>query len=199
MAQESSHKVTHAYFLGGKDGCVTDRIINYYRELARGGAGLIIVGYAYIDDKASKSSPCQLGVSSCEHQPGLGWLAETIKENGAKACLPNSPRGEADPFLGAPPLKAPSRVPWEDIYAMGVPVPEELSIEEIEEIVEAFGDAALRAKSWLGLIWLRFTGHGYLDLKLSLTTCNKRGDWYGGSLKNRMRFLLEVSKTYARK
>src|SRR4030067_3180167 len=184
--------------LGGKDGCVTDRIIKHYGELARGGAGLIIVGYAYIDDKASKSGVCQLGASSCEHQPGLGWLAETIKENGAKACLQIC-HGGKQTFLGAPPLKAPSRIPWEEIYAAGVPVPEELFIEEIEEIVEAFGDAALRAKG-AGFDMVEVHGgHGYLIANFLSPRDNKRSDWYGGSLENRMRFLVQVVRNIRKK
>ena len=37
------------------NGYVTERLINHYRELARGGAGLIVVGYAYVDEKASQA------------------------------------------------------------------------------------------------------------------------------------------------
>ena len=184
----------------GKDGCVTDRTIKHYREFARGGAGLIIVGEVHVDDKASRCSPCGLSISSAEHQPGLGWLAETIKEYGAKACLQLS-HGGKQTFLGREvPLKAPSRVPWEDLYEMfGVPVPEELSLEEIEEIVEAFGNAAFRAKE-AGFDMVDLLGNsGYLITNFLSPRDNKRSDWYGGSLENRMRFLLQVVRNIRRK
>ena len=186
--------------LGGKDGCVNERIINYYKELARGGAGLIVIGYAYIDDKASKSSPCQLGVSSAEHQPGLAWLAETIKENGAKACLQISHGGKQILFLRENPLKAPSRVPWEELHEFfGVPVPQELSIEEIEELIEAFGNAAFRAKeAGFDMVQVH-AASAYLIANFLSARDNKRTDWYGGSLENRMRFLLEVIGNIRRK
>ncbi len=184
----------------GKDGCVTKRTINHYREFARGGAGLIVVGEVDIDDKASRSAPCSLCISSAEHQPGLGWLAETIQENGAKACLQLFHKGKQT-FMGREiPLKAPSRVPWEDIYEMfGVPVPEELSIEEIEEIIEAFGNGAFRAKE-AGFDMVDILGNsGYLITNFLSPRDNKRSDWYGGSLENRMRFLLQVVRNIRRK
>lgn len=67
------------------DGCATERMIAHYRELARGGAGLIIVEAAYIDDIASRATFCELGASRDEHRPGLMWLAKTINANGAGA------------------------------------------------------------------------------------------------------------------
>ncbi len=68
--------------LADKGGCVNKRTINFYREIASGGAGLVIVEIVYIDDIASKAVLGELGISSPEHQPGLEWLALTIKENG---------------------------------------------------------------------------------------------------------------------
>ncbi len=187
--------------LGDKDGCVNERIINYYRELARGGAGLVIVGYAYVDDKSSKASPCQLGISSAEHQPGLAWLAETIQENGAKACLQICHGGKQLLYVRQhPPLKAPSRVPWEDIHEMfGVPIPQEMSIEEIEELIEAFGNAAFRAKeAGFDMVQVH-AASAYLIANFLSARDNKRSDWYGGSLENRMRFLLKVIGNIRRK
>jgi 2,4-dienoyl-CoA reductase-like NADH-dependent reductase (Old Yellow Enzyme family)/thioredoxin reductase len=177
------------------DSCVTQRMINHYQELARGGSGLIIVEYAYVDNKASKSSPCQLGVSRLEHQPGLAWLASVIKENGARACLQIT-HGGRQKILGTPPIKAPSPVPWEILNA---PPPEELTLEEIKEIVEAFGDAALRAKL-VGFDMVEIHGaHGYLITEFLSPHTNKRTDSYGGSLENRMRFLLEIIADVRRK
>ena len=49
--------------LGARDGSVTERLIRYYTEIARGGAALIIVEYAFVDHKASQAGACQLGVA----------------------------------------------------------------------------------------------------------------------------------------
>lgn len=73
--------------LSGIDGQVTDNMIAYYTERAKGGAGTIIVEYAYIDELESKAAVSQLGVQSDHHITGLNELAEAIKSYGAKAVL----------------------------------------------------------------------------------------------------------------
>jgi 2,4-dienoyl-CoA reductase-like NADH-dependent reductase (Old Yellow Enzyme family)/thioredoxin reductase len=179
--------------LGAPDGTVTGRIIRHYKELARGGTGLVIVEYTWVDKKASKSGACQLGAADDEHIAGLSWLAQVIQANGAKAALQIEHCGRQK-FLGTPPIKAPSRVPWEELHAKGGAVPEELTFEEIEEIVKAFGDAARRAQI-AGFDMVELHGaHGYLVTNFLSPRTNKRTDWYGGSLENRMRFLLESVK-----
>ena len=47
--------------MSNMDGTVSDRLIRYYTEQARGGVGLVVVEYAYVDDIASKSAHCHLG------------------------------------------------------------------------------------------------------------------------------------------
>lgn len=177
--------------MGGIDGTVTPRLIRYYKEVALGGCAMVIVGYAWVDKEASKSAHCQIGVADNEHIPGLAWLAQTIQENGARAALQIEHAGRQK-FLGTPPMKAPSRVPWEELVLMGGVIPEELTFEEIQGIVEAFGDAARRTMM-AGFDMVEIHGaHGYLITNFLSPRTNKRTDWYGGSLENRMRFLLEV-------
>lgn len=177
--------------MGGMDGTVTDRLIRHYTELARGRPGLLIVEYSYIDKAASKSAQCQLGCADNEHIPGLAWLARTIQSHGVKAGLQLEHAGRQK-FLGTPPIKAPSRIPWEELHAMGGSVPEELTFEEIQEIVRAFGEAARRAQL-AGFDFVEIHGaHGYLITNFLSQRTNKRTDWYGGSLENRMRFLMQV-------
>ena len=79
--------------LANPDGSVTERLLRHYRSLAQGGAGLITVEYAWVDNDASKASPCQLGIASIEHLPGLSLLAQTIQANGAKASIQISHAG----------------------------------------------------------------------------------------------------------
>ena len=62
----------------------------------------------------------------------------------------------------------------------------------MQEIVKAFGEAAVRAVL-AGYDLLEIHGaNGYLITNFLSQRTNKRTDWYGGSLENRMRFLLEV-------
>lgn len=176
--------------LANPDGSVTERLLRHYRSLSQGGAGLVTVEYAWIDNDASKASPCQLSIASVEHQPGLSLLAQTIQANGAKASIQISHAGRQRFTLEQP--KAPSPVPWEEIYAAGCPAPKELTFDEILQIVKAFGQAARRAES-TGFDMVEVHAcHGYLISNFLSPRTNKRTDWYGGSLENRMRFLLEV-------
>jgi 2,4-dienoyl-CoA reductase-like NADH-dependent reductase (Old Yellow Enzyme family)/thioredoxin reductase len=177
--------------LANPDGSVTDRMIRHYKETALGGCGLVIVEYAYVDNDASRASPCQLSISTMDHIPGLSLLSQTIQANGAKAAIQISHAGRQK-FTLSRPIKAPSAVPWEEMHAMGCPPPDVLTFEEIGEIVKSFGMAAKRAQL-ADFDMVEIHGcHGYLISNFLSPRTNKRTDWYGGSLENRMRFLLEV-------
>ncbi|MEW6669812.1 MAG: NAD(P)/FAD-dependent oxidoreductase [Thermodesulfobacteriota bacterium] len=177
--------------MAGRDGSVTPRLLRHYGEIALGGAGLVIVEYAFIDHEASKADACQLGVADNEYIPGLFLLAQTIQDNGARAALQIEHCGVQKP-LGTPPIKGPSVPPPEELPAPGGPVPEELTVEEIRRLVGAFGDAALRVKK-AGFDLVEIHGaHGYLISQFLSRRSNKRTDSYGGGLDNRMRFLAEV-------
>jgi 2,4-dienoyl-CoA reductase-like NADH-dependent reductase (Old Yellow Enzyme family)/thioredoxin reductase len=174
------------------DGSVTERLLRYYKEVALGGAGLIIVEYSWIDYDASRASACQLGAANVDHISGLSLLAQTIQANGAKAALQIAHCG-AHKWSGIPPIKAPSRVPWEFLRPIGAPAPAELNFEEIQGIVKAFGDAAKRTQTaGFDMVEIHAT-HGYLIEEFLSPRTNKRADCYGGPLENRRRFLLEVA------
>lgn len=177
--------------LATTDGCITERVVEHYKDLARGGAGLVIVEFSWVDNDASKAAMGQPGVSDREHKPGLQWLASAINGCGARSCLQIVHCGRQK-FLARRPYKSAHRTPWPDIRLFeGAPVPDELTIEEIEQIIEDFGDAAARAKE-VGFDMVEIHGaHGYLITNF-LSPQNRRPDYYGGPLSNRMRFLLEA-------
>jgi 2,4-dienoyl-CoA reductase-like NADH-dependent reductase (Old Yellow Enzyme family)/thioredoxin reductase len=186
--------------MSNMDGSVSERLIRYYTEQAKGGTGLIVVEYAYVDDIASKSAHCHLGISSNEHIPGLAWLAETIMDQGARAGIQIEHCGRQK-FLGTPPIVSASPMPWPALYnRVGLDaVPHELSILEIQDIVEAFGNAAQRACS-AGFELVEIHGaHGYLLTNFFSPHTNKRTDWYGGSLENRMRIYVEIARNIRKK
>jgi 2,4-dienoyl-CoA reductase-like NADH-dependent reductase (Old Yellow Enzyme family)/thioredoxin reductase len=176
--------------LANPDGSITDRLLRYYREVASGGVGMVIVEYAWVDDDASSASPCQLGIAGMHHVPGLSLLAQTIQASGAKAAIQISHAGRQRFTLDKP--KAASSVPWEELYAAGCPAPDALTFEEILEIVKAFGQAAKRAQAADFDMVEIHACHGYLISNFLSPRTNKRTDWYGGSLENRMRFLLDL-------
>jgi len=176
--------------LANPDGSITERMLRYYKSVASGGVAMVIVEYAWIDNDASRASPCQLGIARIDHIPGLSLLAQTIQANGAKAAIQISHAGRQRFTLERP--KAPSTVPWEEIYAAGCPAPDALTFDEILQIVKSFGQAAKRAQvADFDMVEVHAC-HGYLISNFLSPRTNKRTDWYGGSLENRMRFLLEV-------
>ncbi len=186
--------------MSNKDGTVSERLVRYYRKQAAGGAGMIIVEYAYVDDIGAKSAHCHLGISDNEHIPGLAWLAENIREQGAVPAIQIEHCGRQK-FLGTQPMRAPSAIPWPKLWEQyGVQaVPKELTIEEIQDIVSAFGDAALRAKK-AGFELVEIHGaHGYLLTNFFSPTTNHRTDLYGGSLENRMRIYVQIVRDVRKK
>lgn len=186
--------------MSNMDGTVSERLVRYYRQQAAGGAGMIIVEYAYVDDIGAKSAHCHLGISNNEHIPGLAWLAENIREQGAVPAIQIEHCGRQK-FLGTQPICAPSAIPWPKLWDQyGVQaVPHVLTIEEIQDIVHAFGDAALRAKQ-AGFELVEIHGaHGYLLTNFFSPTTNHRTDLYGGSLGNRMRIYVEIVRDVRKK
>ena len=108
--------------LANPDGSITERLLRYYRTVARAAPAMVIVEYAWVDTDASQASPCQLGIG--EHRPParLSLLAQTIQANGAKAAIQISHAGRQRFTLEQP--KAASPVPWEEIYARRLPRPQ---------------------------------------------------------------------------
>ena len=153
---------------------------------------MIIVEYAFVDRKYSKSASNQLGICDDEYIVGLGWLADTIKNLGSVPCIQIEHCGRQR-FLG-PPMKSASPNPWPLMYERygRAAIPEELTIDEIHQLVEDFGRAALRAKT-AGFQVVEIHGaHGYLITNFLSPFTNQRRDWYGGSRENRFRFLEQV-------
>jgi len=157
------------------DGSVSQQLIDYYVERAKGGAGLIIIEYCYIDQKESKARHGQLGVYHDRLIAGLADLAESIQECGAKAVLQicHAGRSSSVKFTGLEPI-APSAIPN---YANETP--REMIEEEIESTVQAFAEAAYRAKA-AGFDGVELHGgHGYLIAQFLSPYTNIRQDRYG--------------------
>jgi len=186
--------------MNNMDGSVSERAIRNYRDQAAGGSGLIIVEYAYVDDIASKSAHCHLGISSDEHIPGLAWLAQNIEEMGAVPGIQIEHCGRQR-FLGTQPIWGPSATPWPKLWHMvGLQsVPHVMTMEEIQFVVKCFGDAALRAKL-AGYKLIDIHGaHGYLLTNFFSPHTNKRCDIYGGNLENRSRIYMEIYRDIRQK
>jgi len=172
-----------------EDGHVTERSKNYYEARARGGVGLIIVEATYIHPRG-RAFENQLGISDEKFIPGLSELVQLIHLGGAKAAiqLHHGGREARSELTGMQPV-APSPLP-----GRAGEVPKELTVEEIGENVAFFVEAAIRAKN-AGFDGVELHGaHGYLIDQFLSPSSNKRRDIYGGDLRNRTRFLVEVIK-----
>jgi len=171
-----------------EDGEVTDRLIYYYEARARGGVGLVIVEATCVDYPVSAIVPHQLRVDGDRFIPGLSRLVERIHAHGAKVFLQlfHAGRVARSSVSGMQPV-APSPIP-----APRGEMPRELSREEISEVVSKFAQAALRAQK-AGFDGVEVHGaHQYLITQFLSPWSNKRQDEYGGELKGRARFLLEI-------
>ena len=170
---------------------VTDQIVEFYRERARGGAGLICVGYATVDDRSGSS--LNIGAHDDAFIPGLSRLASVINDHGARSCvqLNHAGRYNFSFFMDGKTPVAPSAIPSKMTREM----PRALEREEIEGIVRSFGQAASRVKE-AGFDAVEILcGTGYLISEFLSPLTNQREDEYGGSLDNRLRFGLEVLGT----
>src|SRR5512139_1521504 len=101
-------------------GEATDRLIAYHEARAKGGAGLIIVENANIDTAGAAGLPFGLNIDDDKYIPRLTKLAQTIKKNGAKACL--------QIYHGSVWATGDQRP------VMGAELPRELSIDKIQYI-----------------------------------------------------------------
>ncbi|MDA8427851.1 MAG: FAD-dependent oxidoreductase [Geobacteraceae bacterium] len=167
---------------------VSDRLVDFYAERARGGAGMITVGYATIDELSG--NPGNIGAHKDIYLPGLTRLADAIRNNGARASVQLNHAGRYNHSMltgGRQPV-APSPIP----SRLTRETPHELTIPEIEELIARFAQAAGRVRS-AGFDAVEIlAGTGYLISEFLSPLTNQRTDTYGGTFENRIRFGLEV-------
>jgi len=172
---------------GTEDGCVSERTKNYLGARAQGGVALLIVEATYVHP-CGKAYANQLGISDDKFIPGMSELIQAIHKHGAKVAvqLHHGGRRAKSEVSGMQPV-APS-----PLACPGGEIPRELTIDEIEEIIASYAEAALRAKK-AGFDGVEIHGaHGYLIDQFLSPWSNKRQDDYGGALQNRARLLIEV-------
>ncbi len=192
-------------------GFITDQQIAFLAARARGGVGLIVSPPASYLMPGSPAHVTFPRLSEREHMPGWNELAETIHAFGARVFgqifvgMPGRqmPRGSKGKGVSPVPV---GDIPSENIprrqaqfevkrglsslweMYQDCPVPEELTVEEIEWIENAQA-AVVRLLKECGFdgAELHF-GHGYLGDNFLSPRTNIRTDAYGGSFENRTRF-----------
>jgi len=162
-------------------GVVRDAHVRLYRDLARGGVGLIVKGHLYVADNG-KAHDGMAGISGDRHIPMLRRLTGAVHGEGGSIVAQINHAG----VVHSPDRAGPSAY-GEDGWTA-----REMTVDEIEAAVEAYGDAAERALQ-AGFDGVQIHGaHGYLVSQFLSRHVNRRTDGWGGTLRNRMRFLLEV-------
>ncbi len=169
------------------DGFITDRSVGYYEARARGGAGLIIqeATFIHLQGQILANEPA---IYDDRYIPGLSLVAQAIHRHGAKAAIQLVHGGRTAFFRipGGVPI-APSPIP-----APSYPMPKEMSLSDIDEVINAFAQAAYRARQ-AGYDGVEIHGaHGYLIDQFISPVSNKRTDAYGGGVENRAHLLGEV-------
>ncbi|KPU44413.1 NADH oxidase [Oxobacter pfennigii] len=160
--------------LASSDSLVSPELIEWTRELAKGGAGIVTVGISQVTPPNPAFTGYTVNMSHDRVVPGLSVLADTIHRYGAKASIE---------LAG---------------FAFGHNMPEGMSPidvmsqEQIDTWIKLFTDGAERAlKAGMDMIMLH-GGHGILISNFFSPLFNHRTDKYGGSLQNRARFACEL-------
>ena len=176
--------------LATDEGHLTPALFDIHSELAEGGVGAILTGYAFIT-KDEKPNPGMLGIYDDSFIPEYKKLTTLVHEKGSKIFLQLAYGGSFS-YLNPPSktIYGPSAVESQ----MTKITPIEMTKENIQEIVEAFAQSSRRAKE-AGFDGVELHGaHGYLLSSFLTPYYNRRTDEYGGPIENRARFLVEAVK-----
>ncbi|TGE09456.1 NADPH dehydrogenase NamA [Hymenobacter fodinae] len=185
-----------------EDGFTNDWHFVHLGSRAVGGAGLIILEATAVSPEG-RITPDDLGIWKDEHVPGLRRITDFLKANGSVAGIQLAHAGRkashASPWKGGGVVPA-SEGGWTTVAPSAVPftaeepAPHELSLAEIQQVVEDFRVATRRTlEAGFQVIELH-AAHGYLLHEFFSPLSNKRTDAYGGSFENRVRLLLEITE-----
>ena len=182
---------------------VIDRLKAFYTERARG--GVAIIGVSCTATRLIQDP--MLGLYDDRFINGLRQLTEVIHAHGARTYAQMGV-GYSWAFSDGPvELVGPSGVSLSGRpgtpFRMGGPLeptmPRALALDEIRQIVEAYGDGAQRARE-AGFDAVEIIASvSYIIAQFLSPLTNKRSDEYGGSFENRMQFMLEIIENIKKK
>ncbi|MDP2627202.1 MAG: hypothetical protein Q8Q58_09885, partial [Candidatus Rokubacteria bacterium] len=166
--------------LADREGLVTDDMVEYYVERARGGAGLIVVEATYVDPRGKRLHHNAM-LHDDRYIPGMRRLVGAVHAAGARAALQLNDGGrESVPEVSGACPRAPSALPSRFTAVGDGVIPQELTVAEIQELVHSFAGAARRARA-AGFDAVELHGaHGYLIGQFLSPESNYRRDAYGG-------------------
>lgn len=176
------------------DGMITDELVAYFDSMSSGGAGLVVMEVADIDQYRRYNSTV-VGIFNDDCIPGWTRVADAVHKNGAKLFAQLLHAGPIPLIQNDPTQSGPicaSTVPH--IYNLNS-IPKAITKEDMEEIKQMYVDAARRVieAGCDGIEIHCAHNHGLLGTFVSQIH-NKRTDEYGGDLRGRMKYPLEVIK-----
>lgn len=169
-------------------GHLTEELTNIYEELARGGVGTIITGYAHVCEE-EKPTFGMMGIYNDSFIPEYKEFTEKIHHHGTKIILQIVYGGFMTSYdVEKRLIWGPSSLENEvsGVKATG------MSVEDIKYLVKAFASASRRAKE-SGFDGIQIhSAHGYMLSQFISPYYSKRTDEYGGSMENRSRLIVEI-------
>jgi 2,4-dienoyl-CoA reductase-like NADH-dependent reductase (Old Yellow Enzyme family) len=179
--------------LANDAGQPNDLLIGLYEAWAKGGLGCAVTGNVMVNIGA-KNEPGVVAIETERDLEKLKQWAAVGKKHGMVQLIQLSHPGRQCPKGLNKETVAPSAVPFSPVLATMFGTPRELTHDEILDIIQRFATAAAVCEK-AGFEGVQFHGaHGYLISQFLSPLTNKRADQWGGSIENRMRFLLEIYK-----
>ena len=184
------------------EGTPGDWHLMHLGQLALSGAGLLILEATAVSAEG-RISPADLGLYSDANEAGLARMLSTLRAHapikiGMQLAHAGRKASTRAPWAGGQQIRAHEPGAWQAVAPSALPhganedAPTALDRAGLKRVRAEFANAARRAAR-LGLDALEIhAAHGYLLHQFLSPIANRRDDEYGGSLANRMRFVLEV-------
>ena len=176
--------------MAADDGACSPKLIDLMAALAEGGVGLIISGHTFVSPEG-QASPWQLGIYRDEFVPGLASMTKAVHEKGGKIIMQLAHAG----YFAFAKLTGQTPMAPSDVAGFAKGPRREMTVEDITNVANAFGTAAIRAQH-AGFDGVQIhSAHGYLLSQFLSPAFNQRNDQYGGDIRNRARALIEVLRS----
>jgi 2,4-dienoyl-CoA reductase-like NADH-dependent reductase (Old Yellow Enzyme family) len=177
--------------LASRDNAPTEELFRLYRTWAEGGTGLLVTGNVMID-RTALGEPKNVVLDKQSDLSLFRRWAEAGRQNKTQFWIQLNHPGKQIPNLVNKQPVAPSAIPMENGLESTFNCPRELTGNEILQLIEDFAWAAVQARD-CGFNGIQIhAAHGYLVNQFLSPHHNRREDQWGGTLENRMRFLLEI-------
>ena len=181
--------------LAQEDQTPSQALKNVYSAWAKGGTGLIITGNVMVDHLAM-TGPGGLVLEQSTDITAFAELARLSKQNNCKVVMQiNHPGRQVFKKMGGKALSASSIALNMGKHSHLFGVPKAMTQTDIDDVITRFTQTALQAeKAGFNGVQIH-AAHGYLLAQFLSPLTNKRDDKWGGSLQNRARLLLEITRS----